>query len=339
MAALKRIAADDEDLIRQLVFSANLASQDAAGDLTHSMSTEDVLRGLKGTPQARSEFYALLDTETGADFALGFIQANIPLVDNRHAVDVDVFFDAELAPIPGEQPERPEVYEELVEQACRLTAALGRTHLRLWKELPTQGPFAPYDTPPAGFHQVMEEVLGFLPLPVPVLEPAATAPQTFSVEIVEDMAYSPGQLAAVLKLYEQFDQDCPTGTLNNRTTSWTPEQIEILRLDGLKHKDQHLSIFLREPGGEIVGMSVVVHKHTHERSVAAAGSTIIERSWRGKGLASFLKAQALAAASRRWPAVSRVATGFEVSNQPIAHANAALGFVPQSRTVVFEKAV
>jgi GNAT superfamily N-acetyltransferase len=97
---------------------------------------------------------------------------------------------------------------------------------------------------------------------------------------------------------------------------WASEALET-RLDW---------IFLALEGDEVAGVCAVVP--TGEPGVAYVDYTGVDRRWRRRGVASALKAHAALTVTR--DGATRLVTEWDVSNVPIARANAQFGFAVET---------
>lgn len=128
---------------------------------------------------------------------------------------------------------------------------------------------------------------------------------------------------AVYALFRQGLADAP----RNPTT--TPDSLEREALRETIRREE--AAFVTRRRGEIVALTRLTPRG-HE--VESEG-TVTQRDWRGRGLATALKAHALAWA--KMEGYAQASTGGTVLNVPMLRVNARLGYVPERLWITWER--
>ncbi|WP_225870084.1 hypothetical protein [Corynebacterium silvaticum] len=78
--------------------------------------------------------------ESTVGYPVGYLEIDVPLQSNLSSIACDIILDAELQPLPAEQPsdEAREGVRFLLESLPSLAEKLGRPIIQLWKLMPAE---------------------------------------------------------------------------------------------------------------------------------------------------------------------------------------------------------
>lgn len=343
------------EVVRNFVFLANLAAQEAAGETGASVATDRAVQRLAGSPEsdalmlvlasgptadlARSAHgYPLVPATSAAEPELdihGFLHFSIPLHEDTDAVEMEIVLDAGHQPIPGAEPtaEARQVYRQLLAEAARLVAEMGRHVLQLWETHPPAAvsPFAAELTA-AGYTAALGETQGVIELSG--LPPAAPIPGVSAV-VLHDRRPPAELLAGVLELLRVASVDVPHGQLRSEPQEWSAERLAESEARRRDTGVEVLLAVLLDAAGPVALCEL--HRHpASEPGTIEQGVTIVHPRSRGQGLGHQVKYQALTAARQRWPEAHRVFTSNALVNAGMLAVNRALGIREISRATAWQ---
>lgn len=346
---------DASDVVRTFVFLANLAAQEAAGETGASVSTDRAVQRLAGSTESdalmlvlaaganeylpRSAYgYPLVPATSANEPELdihGFLHFSIPLHEDTDAVELEVVLDADHQPIPGAEPAAAarQVYRQLLAEASRLVADMGRHVLQLWETHPpaVEAPFTAELTA-AGYVAGLCETQGVIELSG---LPRAELTPGVSVLVMPDRRPPEELLPGILELLRLASVDVPHGQLRSEPQEWTARRLaesEARRLD--TGVEVLLAVLIDDTGPAAL---CELHRHpASEPGTIEQGVTIVHPRSRGRGLGHQVKYQALSAARQRWPGVHRVFTSNALVNAGMLAVNQALGIREISRATAWQ---
>lgn len=327
--------AEPSELLRSFVFSANLEMQDITGDVATSTTYEACREMLLGSPETSTSLFCLIDQQ---HFPLGYLQLTESLKDAQDSLDVDFLLDAELQPLPDENPndEVRTIANTLINEALKNSKQRSKRYVHTW--VPSiEHPYFQWlrsTLERRGFSIALEETHGWIQV-ASVPAPSALAPG-LNVHVWRDFNIDEAWLEAVATMLELGDADVPLGTLNHDPSPWTPE-----RITGLKELTQrrgnrvvHTAI---SKGDQLLGYTAMVCYPTGDPSVAWQGLTVVAPEARSKGIGKQLKQHAFAALREQLPLVQRICSKIAGSNTAMLRLNESLGFEPQTTWVALQK--
>ncbi|AZA09092.1 hypothetical protein [Corynebacterium pseudopelargi] len=336
---------DVGDALRSFVFSANLLSQDLSGDTALSTTAEAVAQTLRCSPETATTIYMLSEEDTQPQpavdppgFALGFVQISEPLRADTNTLDFQIVLNAELQPLPEEQPdaEAQAIMLQLFDATVAHAKRSGRKILHTWiadeQQHRTMAWLAAM-LRDKGFEPKLQETHGWIDVAA-VAQPAPLEAPLEAV-FIHDFQFPDALIPGVARLLEVADQDVPHGGLSTEPAPWNPERIhsvaQVLRDRG----NQSLGVVLLD-AQKVIGYSEVVRYSTGEASVAWQGVTVLDEQARGKGLGLKLKTLLFAGVREHLSEVRRVCSEIAIDNHRMFKINQHLGFEPQTTWTALE---
>ncbi|MGW2274438.1 GNAT family N-acetyltransferase [Streptomyces yangpuensis] len=154
--------------------------------------------------------------------------------------------------------------------------------------------------------------------PVPAQAPPGYALHTWH-GLVPD-AWAPAAAAAHAAM-----EDAPTGDMDERIQTWTPERLHTLQQLVLDRGGEMITVAAVTPGGEVAAYTEIVLPDP-EGTSAVQYDTVVVPAHRGHGLGRAVKAHMAAQATARHPRLRRIATTVADENGPMRAVNEALGY-------------
>ena len=363
IAQFDRPVASEEpsDDLRNFVFMANLAAQEATGDAAASVSVERVFSRLKGSSESDSILLALVDEELDAPCSalghplisssapedaspvhdiLGFTHLSIPLLEERDIIEFELVLDVDYLPMPGEDldDEARTVIRTLVDAAADAARALGRHVLQIWivhptGEAPGTGPMAQI-LAALGFERALTEVQSVLP--VPDSRPA-TLPEGLRVEVVADYTVPPHFVDDVLRLLSDASADVPHGGLRTERAVWTPQRLADAAARLRDRDGRHLLVMLVDAEGSALALTEFMTHAGSTPGVVEQGVTFVAAGHRGRGLGLAVKRWGLSAVRAAWPNAARVYTSNAATAEAMLRINDAVGREPVSGSSAWQR--
>lgn len=366
---------EPSDALVNFVFAANLAAQDASGDVADSMTTQVAFEALKGN--SSDQVVTLVAVETDADLSafrrsphgypiiaayvgspelelvdgpvLGYIDAI--MFTEAKAVEADFISGIDYRPLPGvaATPEELAAWRELLKGADELLRISGRSTLRAWLRNPLADADLAHDLEAElhafGYQLGLDEVRGVIPLPAVSASGAAvsasgaaagTPPLPDGYSFITYADYNiPAEYRAA---FIALHNEANALIPTGTLDSDPPVWDETRLLDKkatLQRNGNELLCTMLLHNGTPVGFSEV--EKPHDADVAEQHSTLIIPGHQGQGLARALKHELILAMQQKWPGVRAVYTDMAPENHAMMWINQELGFVANSRLRAFQK--
>ncbi|MFG2337232.1 GNAT family N-acetyltransferase [Streptomyces yangpuensis] len=159
-----------------------------------------------------------------------------------------------------------------------------------------------------------------LPADVPVPAPATPGYELLTWHGLVPAAWAPAAAAAHAAM-----EDAPTGDMDERIQTWTPERLHALQQVVLDRGGEMITVAAVTPGGEVAAYTEIVLPDP-EGTSAVQYDTVVVPAHRGHGLGRAVKAHMAAQAAARHPRLRRIATTVADENGPMRAVNEALGY-------------
>ncbi|AIU32899.1 MULTISPECIES: GNAT family N-acetyltransferase [Corynebacterium] len=357
---------EPSDLLRSFTFSSNLATQDISGDNSTSSTVASVIQQLHGSPAQRTIIVVAVQTESQAPtyptgelglevlpctdhslpdseestigYPVGYLEIDMPLQSNLSSIACDIILDAELQPLPAEQPsdEARECVRFLLESLPSLAKKLSRPLIQLWKLMPAEP--TPYSSflesviHEQGFIKGLDEIQGY----VPAQDYPIAIPEGFESLTYYDHKPPHDIVDSLLSLFDQAAHDIPVGTLTRQPRPWTRERLEQAAETTRRRGNQVVSTVLMHQG-RAIAFSEASRRADASPSVAEQSFTLVLREYRGKNLGTLIKTLCITEALRRWPHIKRIYTEMATYNAAMQTVNNQLGFTHVAAVRAWEK--
>ncbi len=326
---------DVGDALRSFVFAANLLSQDLTGDPALSTTAEAVAQTLRGSSETATTIYLLSEAETQTQelldppgFALGFVQISEPLRADADTLDFQIILNAELQPLPDEEPDEEvqSIMLELFDAAASHAKRSGRSVLHTWLAREDEHKTMAWlsrTLHAKGFQAKLQETHGWIevsavPQPLPL-------DSGLRAEFIQDFQFPEHLIPGVASILSIADTDVPHGGLSTQPGPWDETRIATIGQELRDRGNQSLGVVLLQ-GNEVIGYSEVVRYCTGDLSIAWQGITVLQEHARGQGLGMAIKQLLFEALRQHMPEVRRVCSEIAVDNSRMLAINERLGF-------------
>ncbi|WP_104431772.1 GNAT family N-acetyltransferase [Kineococcus xinjiangensis] len=254
----------------------------------------------------------------------GAARIDLQLPDNTHVADVGVA----VAP----QHRRRGVGRLLLERACAVARAEGRTRLRGGVERPVDAATWPGSAACDrwGLPLGQTEARHRLELPVPPqrlveLETAAL-PHAAGYRVRTWAGpCADADVDALAALTARMSTDAPTGDLHVEPETWDAARLRAAEARAAAQGRRSWTALAEDAAGRAVGFTQLVQSR-HEPHRLQQWDTLVLREHRGHRLGTLLKIAALRAATADAPAARHVTTWNAAENRPMIAVNEAMGY-------------
>ncbi|AKE41407.1 acetyltransferase [Corynebacterium kutscheri] len=361
---------EPSDVLRNFIFSANLAAQDITNDTATSSSATQILSALAGSPLKQTILLAVqlagtttlsatgsygypmisaVETSTlTAGFVnapdnftepiLGFLEINLNMQSDLNAIDCDITLDAELQPLPGETLDKEifTIVSALVAEACSFAQKIHRPVVRFWlrHSHPGSGLHEVVTTELSqnGFHCALAEIQGYIPAEKHILP----LPPRYSFDFYRDHNPNKAHINSLLNLFELAESHIPTGTLSVSPQPWTTQRLKQSHVHTVDRGNQTTTVIVLFDDHPIAFSEIINRAGSHP-TVVEQGATFVHPQHQGRGIGQALKAQAIRSAIELWPETRKIYTDMEISNTRILKINEQFGFHSIARTQAWQK--
>ncbi|MFJ9939073.1 GNAT family N-acetyltransferase [Streptomyces erythrochromogenes] len=153
----------------------------------------------------------------------------------------------------------------------------------------------------------------------------AQPPATPGYELLTWYGLVPDAWAPAAAAAHAAMEDAPTGDMDERIQTWTPERLHTLQQLILDRGGDMITVAAVTPGGEVAAYTEIVLPDP-EGTSALQYDTVVLPAHRGHGLGRAVKRHMSAQAAARHPQLRRIATTVADENGPMRAVNEALGY-------------
>ncbi|MFF9050398.1 GNAT family N-acetyltransferase [Streptomyces erythrochromogenes] len=153
----------------------------------------------------------------------------------------------------------------------------------------------------------------------------AQPPATAGYELLTWYGLVPDAWAPAAAAAHAAMEDAPTGDMDERIQTWTPERLHTLQQLILDRGGDMITVAAVTPGGEVAAYTEIVLPDPAGTS-ALQYDTVVVPAHRGHGLGRAVKRHMAAQAAARHPQLRRIATTVADENGPMRAVNEALGY-------------
>ncbi|MER7729951.1 GNAT family N-acetyltransferase [Streptomyces erythrochromogenes] len=153
---------------------------------------------------------------------------------------------------------------------------------------------------------------------------SAQPPATPGYELLTWYGLVPDAWAPAAAAAHAAMEDAPTGDMDERVQTWTPERLHTLQQLILDRGGDMITVAAVTPGGEVAAYTEIVLPDP-EGTAALQYDTVVVPAHRGHGLGRAVKRHMVAQAAARHPQLRRIATTVADENGPMRAVNEALG--------------
>ncbi|MFE7100090.1 GNAT family N-acetyltransferase [Streptomyces erythrochromogenes] len=154
---------------------------------------------------------------------------------------------------------------------------------------------------------------------------SAQPPATPGYELLTWYGLVPDAWAPAAAAAHAAMEDAPTGDMDERIQTWTPERLHTLQQLILDRGGDLITVAAVTPGGEVAAYTEIVLPDPQGTS-ALQYDTVVVPAHRGHGLGRAVKRHMAAQAAARHPQLRRIATTVADENGPMRAVNEALGY-------------
>ncbi|THA84871.1 GNAT family N-acetyltransferase [Streptomyces sp. A0592] len=153
----------------------------------------------------------------------------------------------------------------------------------------------------------------------------AQPPATPGYELLTWYGLVPDAWAPAAAAAHAAMEDAPTGDMDERIQTWTPERLHTLQQLILDRGGDMITVAAVTPGGEVAAYTEIVLPDPWG-TAALQYDTVVVPAHRGHGLGRAVKRHMAAQAAARHPQLRRIATTVADENAPMRAVNEALGY-------------
>ncbi|OHO32217.1 hypothetical protein HMPREF2656_07750 [Corynebacterium sp. HMSC034B08] len=341
-----------EAVVGGYAFSATLAIQDITGLATSGVSASHIAKRLEPSAESEAILFVLTSqqaprpvTDLGyrelfdddLDHTDAWLFISLPLLEDRRVIEANFTFDAEIAPMPGED-EPPEPWAAALSLLDDLSTRLERPIRQLWVTHLPDAPASPA-LAEAGYAAAFREDQATFG--ITALE---ALPRTVAAEfaVIEGPGFFSKRKAGANEV-EQFSslltaasRDYPRGELVMDTINW---DLERIRDAGARLQDRGGSQLtgLAYVDGVIVGLCEVVRFHADDPKVCELGLVYVLPEHRGRGIGKSLLRASLERAHATWEDLETVYCSYPADSAPAAAIMKTVGAEVVSATTGWQK--
>lgn len=333
-------------------FSATLAIQDITGLATSGVSASHIAKRLEPSTESESMLFALVErdalrpvTELGYQeltlddipFAIGWVFVSLPLLEDLGVIEANIIYDAQLAPLPGEEWS-PEPWASALSLIDDLSAHLARPTRHIWVTH-APGDFVPPGVLEAGYSAAFREDQATFAIEAANALPAC---ETAEFEVVYGPGFAParagvpGETEQFCRLLTSASRNYPRGTLQLETIEWDLTRIIDAGARLADRGGAQLTGIARA-GGEIVGLCEAVHYSTDDDTVCELGLVYVLPEHRTLGIGASLIRATLERAHEVWEDLEVVYCSYPGGAGPAEAVTRSLGAEVVSSSTAWQK--